>query len=451
MRFGGASLSMYVAACFASQIRTSAAFGLPKAARLSSRSSGVIAGQKNVVGNGYHNGEGFRLFSSSEEEAEKMRTRMAQEAMMNPEMMKASADQMKNMKPEDMDRMLQEMDSMGEAERKQLQSMGMDVEMMKKSMKLMSKNPDLIKNAQKMMETLTPEQMVEQSRIAQQQMLGMTEDQVDRAAETLSSIPADQLDQASQALRDTMSKQKQSNVVSGKADASDPNVVDAMFQVGQLMSQPPTGGVTFKAFSSLPPIRTLTGDREEDLSPKELAESWNDGSLGSSRVDRAGFERVWNEVQEWFEEDIMDESRKTLAGKSGSIPPTPAPTPAPAPAASDPVVGQNLSADQLSAVNDQVKNMSASDMDQMLAQMQEMTPEQEARMKQMGVDPAMMKRVSGMMKSNPMMRNAAQSMMKNMDPEQMVKASQQAQEQMKNMSPDQMDQALKNLEQDKPN
>lgn len=450
MRFGGATLSMYVGACLASQIRTSVGFVLPNGARMASRSSGVMTTQQNLMGyrTNHHNHGGFRLFSSSEEEMEKLRAKMAQEAMMNPDMMKASAEQMKNMKPEDMDRMLEEIELMGEAERNQLKSMGMDVDMMKKSMKLMRQNPELIKNAQKMMEKLTPEQMVEQSKIAQQQMQTMTEDQVDKAAEALSSIPADQLNQASQTLVDNLQQQKTSTTITGKADATNPNVLDAMFQVGQLMSQPPTGGVTFKAFASLPPIRTLTGDRQEDLAPKELAECWNDGSLGSSRVDRAGFERVWNEVREWFEEDIMEESRKTLHGKAGSVAPTPAPASAPAP--SNPVVGQSLTAEQLSTVNDQVKNLSPTDMDQMLSQMQNMTPEQEARMKQMGVDPAMMKRVSGMMKDNPMMRNAAQAMMKNMTPEQMVKASQQAQQQMKNMSPDQMDQALKNLGQNKP-
>ena len=63
------------------------------------------------------------------------------------------------------------------------------------------------------------------------------------------------------------------------------------------MSVPPDGKVTFQAFATLPPIAVLSGDRDQDLSRRELAECWSDGSLGATRVDRAGFERVWKEVQ----------------------------------------------------------------------------------------------------------------------------------------------------------
>merc|ERR1740133_808383 len=88
----------------------------------------------------------------------------------------------------------------------------------------------------------------------------------------------------------------------GPGSSSDSKVVDAMFQVAEFMSQPPTeGGVTFIGFYSLPVIQLLLGDREFDLSMSELKESWADGSLGATRVDRVGFERVWNEVQEYFE------------------------------------------------------------------------------------------------------------------------------------------------------
>ena len=50
----------------------------------------------------------------------------------------------------------------------------------------------------------------------------------------------------------------------------------------------------------------------------------------------------------------------------------------------------------------------------------------------MGVDPEKMKQAAKMMKSNPMMRKAAQSMMSNMSPEQMLQMSQQAQKDMQN-------------------
>ena len=50
-----------------------------------------------------------------------------------------------------------------------------------------------------------------------------------------------------------------------------------------------------------------------------------------------------------------------------------------------------------------------------------------------------------MMKSNPMMRKAASMMMKNMSPEQMMKASQQAQSQMANMSKEDMEKAFEEM------
>ena len=406
-----------------------------------------------------------RLYSSngpSEEDMERMRKMMANEAMMNPEAMKQSAEQMKNMTPADMDQMMADMDRMSEDEKSKLKSLGMDVEMMKKSMSLMKNNPELIKNAQRMMERLTPEQMVEQSKMAQEQMRRMTPDQVDMAAKALSSIPADQLDQASQTVVDSLKseptittapvveKDTSASNLTLERSAKDPNVLDAMFKVAEYMSKPPTGGVTFKAFATLPPINVLTGNAAEDLSPKELAGCWADGSLGATRVDRAGFERVWVEVQDWFEGDIMDEARSTSHKKQRSPSSSSTTTLSPSTPSSSipttPVVGEELSAEQLTQVNDRVKNMSDNEMNDMLTQMQNMTPDQEARMKAMGVDPNMMKKVSGMMKSNPLMKKAAQTMMKNMSPEQMVKASQQAQNQMKNMTPEQMSTTLDSME-----
>jgi hypothetical protein len=78
----------------------------------------------------------------------------------------------------------------------------------------------------------------------------------------------------------------------------------------------------------------------------------------------------------------------------------------------------------------------------MLDQMQEMTPEQEARMKAMGVDPAMMQKTANMMKNNPLLQKAATAMMKNMSPDQMMKASQEAQQKMGGMSPDDYEKAM---------
>mmetsp|Transcript_28792 Transcript_28792/g.49714 ORF Transcript_28792/g.49714 Transcript_28792/m.49714 type:complete len:222 (+) Transcript_28792:822-1487(+) len=213
-----------------------------------------------------------------------------------------------------------------------------------------------------------------------------------------------------------------------------------MYKIGELMSKPLTGKVTFQAFATLPPITVLSGDREQDLSRQELEECWSDGALGSSRVDRAGFERVWNEVQEYFEEDIMEEARATTHPKVKKSRTSAAE--AEIVGSGSPQVGDNLSVDQMKDVNDQVKKMTDDDMQQMLEGMTNIGPEEEARMKAMGADPAMMRKAAEMMKSNPMMRKAAQMMMKNMSPDQMLKASQQAQSQMTNMSEEDLEKAM---------
>ena len=265
--------------------------------------------------------------------------------------------------------------------------------------------------------------------------------------------------------------------------SADPNVIDAMYRTAELMSSPPTGLVTFQAFATLPPITTLSGDREQDLSKMELAECWADGSMGATRVDRTGFERVWMEVQEYFEEDIMEEARRTCHKKVKKSRVEAEVVGGPAP------VGSSLTEDQMKVVNEQVKNMSDDDvsivdwdasvlnpssfihtrhyfnkrtntqnsstchsttqtpqMTAMLEGMANIGPEEEARMKAMGADPAMMKKAAEMMKSNPMMRKAAQMMMKNMSPDQMLKASQQAQQQMNSMSKEDMEKAWGEME-----
>jgi len=102
----------------------------------------------------------------------------------------------------------------------------------------------------------------------------------------------------------------------------------------------------------------------------------------------------------------------------------------------------------MKTVNEQVKKMSDDDMQQMLEGMANIGPEEEARMRAMGADPAMMKKAADMMKTNPMMRKAAQMMMKNMSPDQMLKASQQAQAQMGNMSEEELEKAMKQMNQD---
>ena len=124
---------------------------------------------------------------------------------------------------------------------------------------------------------------------------------------------------------------------------------------------------------------------------------------------------------------------------------TPANPSSPTPSATASKVGANMSSDQSNAVNEQVKNMSDNDVERMLDQMNNMGPAEEARMKAMGVDPTMMRKASGMMQNNPMMRKAAQAMMKNMSSEQMLKMSQEAQQKMSNMSPEEYEKAMEQM------
>jgi hypothetical protein len=328
--------------------------------------------------------------------------------------------------------------------------------MMKKTMQMMKDNPAMIANAQRVMETMTPDEMLEQSRKAQEQLSKMSAEDLDMVNKAMKEIPEDQLKAAAEALREQQGKtaggvidaqvekddadEAEKEIYTGPGSSSDSAVVDAMFKVAEFMSDDPTsGGVTFAGFSSLPVIQLLSGDREVDLAPAELKECWANGSLGASRVDRNGFERVWKEVQEYFEDDIMGEARKEAskrAGpkKRGGAKPEPART-----------IGENLSPDEVKAINERVKNLSNNEVDSVLEMMEKMDPSQEARLKQMGVDPAMMQRTAQMMKDNPQLREQAKKMMESMSPEEMLAASQQAQKQMANMSPEDINKTLEQL------
>ena len=183
------------------------------------------------------------------------------------------------------------------------------------------------------------------------------------AKKQMEKISPDAVDEAIKSMKEsTSTKPLPDGVVAGSS--SDPNVIDTLYKVGELMSQPPTGQVTFQAFATLPPITTLSGEREQDLSKMELAECWADGSMGATRVDRVGFERVWKEVQEYFEEDIMEEARKTCHAK---VKKNRSATAVQSEVVGDPPpVGSALTEDQMKTVNEQVKNMSDDDMAAML-------------------------------------------------------------------------------------
>merc|ERR1712232_240231 len=137
--------------------------------------------------------------------------------------------------------------------------------------------------------------------------------------------------------------------------------------------------------------------------------------------------------------EIIEEARERIHAKKakkkrgGDKPPVAAtvvPTTTTTPAT--PVtVGAQISPQELSQ---QINSLSDNDVANMFDEMTNMTPEQEARMKAMGVDPGMMKKSAEMMKNNPLARKAATMMMKNASPEQLMKASQEAQARMANMS-----------------
>lgn len=398
-------------------------------------------------------------------------------------MSQAAIEQMKNLKPEDIDKMIAEMDNMGGMQKAALKAMNMDVsqvvawcafstnmmpithhsvsihslqpDMMKKSLEMMKNNPAMIENAQKVMESMTPDEMMEQSRLAQEQMAKMSPEEMDRVNAAMKDIPQEQMAAAAEALKqqkaagsgvidattDDEEEEGEKEMYTGPGSSSDSKVIDSMFQVAELMSDPPTdGGVTFAGFSSLPVIQLLSGDREFDLSKAELKECWADGSLGATRVDRSGFERVWKEVQEYFEDDIMGEARKE-AKKQAS----PKKRRGASKTEATKSVGENLSPEELKAVNERMKNLSNNEVDSVLDMMEIMAPGQEDRLRSMGVDPSLMKETAKMLKDNPQMREQAKKMMENMSPEEMLKASQTAQEQMKGMSKGDVDRTLEEL------
>jgi len=345
-------------------------------------------------------------------------------------------EQMKNLKPGDIDTMLQEFENMNPIQRNALKAMNMDPDMMKKTMEMMRDNPSMVAQAQKVMETMSPDELLEQSRMAQEQLSKMAPEDLESVNEAIKN--------SNDAIDATVHEEGEKPMETGPGSSSDSKVIDAMFKVGCLMSDPPTTGVTLEGFYSLPVIQLLSGDREFDLSMRELKECWADGSLGATRVDRVGFERVWKEVKEYFEDDIMQEARKEANKKitkqkkrrGGSKN---------ASAAKTTTIGDNMSKKELEDVNDRVKNLSSNEVGSVLDTMEEMDSAQEARLKSMGVDPKLMKQTATMLKDNPKLREQAKQMMQNMSPEDMLKASQQAQEQMSNMSEADIEKALDQL------
>jgi len=348
------------------------------------------------------------LRMSSDDSAEEME-RLFDEASKNPDNLKASADMLRNLKTEDLDKMLKDMDNMPPARRKQLEAMGMNPDLMRTTVEMLKSNPQMAKDMSAQMENLSPEEVMEKSRKAQAFFeRGMTQ------PPSIVDLEAAEADD-------------EEGEESGSVPPPDTEVLDTMYQTAELMSSPPTGKVTFAGFSTIPPVALLIGkDSERDLSKEELRESWADGSLGSTRVDRAGFERVWIEVQEYFSLPLMDKAReRTGAKKQGMTISTTTPI------AGVPTPEQLL------------KNMSDSDMDSILEGMKNMSPEE---LKGMGIDPQMMQKTAELMTSNPMIKNATKAMMKNMSLDEMRKAGMQAKDQLTNLTDEEREAAIKKMD-----
>lgn len=395
-----------------------------------------------------------RLFMSTFPDPERMRQIMEEEAK-NPQNMKATANMLKNLKPNDIDAMLREMDSMPAEQKKQLEAMGMNPNIMRQTMEMMKSNPEMAKSMANMMESMSPEELLEKSRQAQTNF----------ASVPLGSTPSKSSSGSGIVEAEIVQEKEQEEEDDDDSDPIPPpsaEILDTLYKTAELMSVPPDGKVTLSGFSTIPPVSLLIGDDpENDVSRKELAECWADASMGASRVDRAGFERMWVEVQEYFYQPILEKARERSVdkakkkrggtektGMSDVVSKTASPTStttnkSPTPSTAYQRVGDDISPEQLEK---QVKNMSDSDMTMMLEQMKNMTPEQEARMRAMGVDPSMMKKTASIMSGNLLLKNAAKMMMKNMSAEDMKKASQQAQEQMSKMSPDDIQKAMDEFE-----
>jgi len=401
---------------------------------------------------------------------------LIQEEASDANMMKAAAEQMKNLTPEQIDMMIRDMEQMNPIQKQALKALGMDPNAMMQTMKMMKDNPQMIESAQKLMANMTPQQMMEQSRMAQERLKNMSPQQLEEINQAMSTIPKENLDQAVEILSKQQAKAVDvqntndlnddnedddsvsssiGGIATGPGTSSDPNVISVMYQVAEFMSndgetiQNGIGGVTFAGFASLPVIQMLSGSREQDLSPVELKECWANGSLGATRVDRNGFERVWKEVQDYFEDDIMGEARKeakrrVTTKKRGTDKSTTTTTISASSSSSAPQVGASLTEDQLAAANEQFKKMSDDDMAAMFEAMQNMDPATEARLRAMGTDPNMLRQTAKLMNSNPLMRKAAKEMIKNMSGTDMLKVSQQAQKEMQNMTPEQR-QAVMNM------
>ena len=142
---------------------------------------------------------------------------------MTPESMRQAADALKTLKPDQIQQMLKEVEDMSPEERERLKGMGINPDMLKMSMKVMKANPNVIKMAQEQMAKMSPQDMA----AAAKSMAASSPEVVDRVVDNVRA-----------AVRP-----------SGDMTAKDPALIDAMYVAAEYMSQPPTGGVTFRALA----------------------------------------------------------------------------------------------------------------------------------------------------------------------------------------------------------
>ena len=88
---------------------------------------------------------------------------------------------------------------------------------------------------------------------------------------------------------------------------------------------------------------------------------------------------------------------------------------------------------------DALKTLKPDQIQQMLKEVEDMSPEERERLKGMGINPDMLKMSMKVMKANPNVIKMAQEQMAKMSPEQMKQASDLAQKQMEAMAPDDLE------------
>lgn len=286
------------------------------------------------------------------------------------------------------------------------------------------------------MSRMTPKQLVEQSMKARNHVKSLSPDQIKEANEAMLNMSKDKLNMAIDA---ATSRDETTDTDNKNVQHLNSKVLDIMFATAQLMSSDTEGeGVSLSGFASLPVIQMLAGgDNICELTMEELKECWDNGSQGAKTVDRNGFQRVWLEVQDYFEDDIVAVAREeantrfdfkplpetesgsnsentasTLVGNKKSVPASPTPA---TPRSKDDV-------QTLKAV-DRARNLSATNFAKVLQLLENPGEAELAHLNKMGIDPGDMENAVKMLKNNPAMQASARKMLANLSPEEIMDLS----------------------------